>query len=111
MRGVAWAGGRRVAGFAVVCSGWQAVGVAITCPLPPFPRSLCRDGTNGPDYHFNDNQGHDYFANVCGIAAAKCLPTWLATYALVSEIPWDGSIRGREVDASSLLCTVHAHNC
>jgi hypothetical protein len=33
-----------------------------------------------PDYAFNDDVGHTYKANICGVAAGKCLPKeWVAT--------------------------------
>jgi hypothetical protein len=34
----------------------------------------CRDGTNGGDYFFDDGQGHNYTANICGTASTRCLP-------------------------------------
>lgn len=42
-------------------------------------RYVCKDtGSEAGDYHFNDGLGHDYYANICGTSAHKCLPeSWV----------------------------------
>jgi hypothetical protein len=64
------------------CCASLLLNAALFAPPVSLPRRpLCRDGSPGrKDYFFNDGLGHDYYSNICGIAAAKCLPpNWVAT--------------------------------
>jgi hypothetical protein len=69
-------------------------------------RPACRDYGQS-DYVFDDGQGHDYYANICGNSQHNCLPpSWLATYEEGVAVQFFGDTPPCDrTNKSTLTCT------
>jgi len=72
--------------------------------------SLCQesDDPDDDDYKFNDGLGHDYYANICGAAAKKCLPQgWTQTYEYGVAIQTWGDVPTCNLTDPTASCLDH----